>query len=103
MGSTGYQASIKQNRFDESYNVISGSRSNPGHLRFDGCVVGESVIAGWAIEVTSDLLALNRGLAMSTLAMGVIVLRIPACTGNNLREPALTRGAINCAFSVNVS
>ena len=103
MGSTGYQASIKQNRFDESYNVISGSRSTPGHLRFDGCVVGESVIAGWAIEVTSDLLALNRGLAMSTLAMGVIVLRILACTGNNLREPALTRDAINCAFSVNVS
>lgn len=38
-----------------------------------GIVAGESVIAGWEIEVTPDLLTLNREFAISTLAMGVIV------------------------------
>ena len=38
-----------------------------------GTIAGESVIADWAIKVTPDLLALNRGFDISTLAVVVIV------------------------------
>ena len=68
-----------------------------------GIVAGESVIAGRGIKVTPDLLTLNCGLVISTLAMSVIVLRIPTRAGNNLRELAFIGCAINSAFSVNVS
>jgi hypothetical protein len=68
-----------------------------------GIVAGESVIAGWEIEVTPDLLTLNREFAMSTLAMGVIVWRIPTWVGSKLREPAFIGHVINSAFAVNVS
>ncbi len=60
-----------------------------------GIVAGESVIADWAIKVTPDLLTLNRGFAMSSLAEVVIVSRIPTWAGNNLRELAFIGGAIN--------
>ena len=58
--------------------------------------------SGWGIEATPDLLTLNRIIAISTLTMGVIVFRIPAWVGNNLREPALIGGAINTAWVINV-
>ena len=67
-----------------------------------GLVAGESSISGLGIEVTPDLLTLNRVVAISTLTMGVIVFRIPAWAGNNLREPALIGGAINTAWIINV-
>ena len=67
-----------------------------------GLVAGESSISGLGIEVTPDLLTLNRVVAISTLTMGVIVFRIPAWAGNNLREPALIGGAINTAWGINV-
>ena len=54
-----------------------------------GLVAGESSISGLGIEVTPDLLTLNRVVAISTLTMGVIVFRIPAWAGNNLREEDL--------------
>ena len=67
-----------------------------------GLLAGENTISGWGIEVTPDLLTLNRIIAISTLTMGVIVFRIPAWVGNNLREPALIGGAINTAWVINV-
>ena len=67
-----------------------------------GLVAGESSISGLGIEVTPDLLTLNRVVAISTLTMGVIVFRIPAWAGNNIREPALIGGAINTAWVINV-
>ena len=67
-----------------------------------GLVAGESSISGLGIEVTPDLLTLNRVVAISTLTMGVIVFRIPAWAGNNLREPALIGGAINTAWIINL-
>ena len=67
-----------------------------------GLVAGESAISGLGIEVTPDLLTLNRVVAISTLTMGVIVFRIPAWAGNNLREPALIGGAINRAWIINL-
>ena len=67
-----------------------------------GLLAGESTISGWGIEVTPDLLTLNRVVAISTLTMGVIVFRIPAWAGNNLREPALIGGAINTAGIINL-
>ena len=62
-----------------------------------GILAGDSALSGWGLEVTPDLLMLNRGLSISTLTMGVIVVRIPAWVGNNLKEPALIGGAINTA------
>ena len=67
-----------------------------------GLLAGENAISGWGIEVTPDLLTLNRIIAISTLTTGVIVFRIPAWAGNNLREPALIGGAINTAWVINV-
>ena len=67
-----------------------------------GLVAGESSISGLGMEVTPDLLTLNRVVAISTLTMGVIVFRIPALAGNNLREPALIGGAINTAWIINL-
>ena len=67
-----------------------------------GLLAGENTISGWGIEATPDLLTLNRAIAISTLTMGVIVFRIPAWVGNNLREPALIGGAINTAWVINV-
>ena len=67
-----------------------------------GLVAGESSISGLGIEVTPDLLTLNRVVAISTLTMGVIVFRIPAWAGNNLREPALIGGAINTVCIINL-
>ena len=67
-----------------------------------GLVAGESSISGLGIEVTPDLLTLNRVVAISTLTMGVIVFRIPAWAGNNLREPALIGGAINTVWIINL-
>ena len=54
-----------------------------------GLLAGESTISGWGIEVTPDLLTLNRSIALSTLTLGVIVFRIPAWVGNNLRGTRL--------------
>lgn len=42
-----------------------------------GTIAGESVIADWAIKVTSDPFTLNRGFDTSPLAVVVIVSRIP--------------------------
>ena len=67
-----------------------------------GLLAGENTISGWGIEVTPDLLTLNRIIAISTLTTGVIVFRIPAWAGNNLREPALIGGAINTAWIITV-
>ena len=67
-----------------------------------GILAGDSALSGWGLEVTPDLLMLNRGLSISTLTMGVIVFRIPAWAGNNLREPALIGGAINTAWIITV-
>jgi len=68
-----------------------------------GILAGDSALSGWGLEVTPDLLMLNRGLSISTLTMGVIVVRIPAWVGNNLKEPALIGGAINTAWVINVA
>ena len=67
-----------------------------------GLLAGENTISGWGIEATPDLLTLNRIIAISTLTMGVIVFRIPAWAGNNLREPALIGGAINTVWIINL-
>jgi hypothetical protein len=80
--------------------LVQGSL--PVILGLFGLLAGESAISGWGIEATPDLLTLNRIIAISTLTMGVIVFRIPAWVGNNLREPALIGGAINTAWVINV-
>ena len=38
-----------------------------GPLGLLGLLAGENAISGWGIEATTDLLTLNRGLAISTL------------------------------------
>ena len=67
-----------------------------------GLFANESSITSWGIEATPALLTFNRGLSILQIAMGVIVFRVPAWVGNNLREPALIGGAINTAFVINV-
>jgi len=68
-----------------------------------GIVAGESVSADWGIKLTSDRPTLNRGFAMSTLALDAIRLRISTWVGSKLRESAFIGGKIDSAFGVNLS
>ena len=67
-----------------------------------GLFDGESALSGWGWEATPELLTINRGFSLSQLVLGVIVIRIPAWVGNNLKEPALIGGAINTAFLITI-
>ena len=68
-----------------------------------GIVAGESVSADWGIKLTSDRPTLNRGFAMSTLALDAIRLRVSTWVGSKLRESAFIGGKIDSAFGVNLS
>ena len=67
-----------------------------------GLFDGESALSGWGWEATPELLTINRGFSLSQLVLGVIVIRIPAWVGNNLKEPALIGGAINTTFLITI-